>query len=241
MKMDIYKLKLVAIITMLIDHLAAVFVDFMPIECYYLCRSVGRMAFPLFCFMLVEGYFHTRNRNNYLKRLFIFAIISEIPFDLAFFKTAINISYQNVFFTLFIGLLTLVYLGKIENFKNIYIKLTLYTLTILLASLVSFILMTDYSAAGVILIDLIYFIKKNEPDEKNVNKFVAIGIVLWLLICDLILGTINELAGFPAAILILFYNGKRGAGRLNKMFFYLFYPVHLLLIWILYEIVISYV
>ncbi len=126
-------LKLVAIITMLIDHTAATILDrtlmargmgeldatnpqavldFMSENAglYYLdsfMRLIGRIAFPIFCFLLVEGFKYTHNKWNYAIRLGIFALVSEIPFDLALFNQFLEFSHQNVYFTLLIGLLML--------------------------------------------------------------------------------------------------------------------------------------
>ena len=127
-------LKLVAIFTMLIDHTAATILDNTLIArgmnnldasntqavqqfvidnglLYYIdmvMRLIGRVSFPIFCFLLVEGFLHTRNVWKYAFRLAVFAFVSEIPFDLAFHKTAFYMQYQNVFFTLLIGLLVMI-------------------------------------------------------------------------------------------------------------------------------------
>jgi len=125
-------LKLIAIVTMLIDHTAATILDRMLIargmgDLYnakavqdfmdanwllynidHTMRMIGRLGFPLFCFLLVEGFLHTRNILKYTVRLAIFAIISEIPFDLALFGTVYYPNYQNVFFTLFFGMLVMI-------------------------------------------------------------------------------------------------------------------------------------
>ncbi len=136
-------LKLIAIITMLIDHTAATILDRTLIArgiknldgtnltavqeflrqngaIYYtdmVMRYIGRIAFPIFCFLLVEGFIHTRNKWNYTLRLAIFALISEIPFDLAFMGKFFYMDYQNVFFTLTIGMLVM------SGFWNIKEKL----------------------------------------------------------------------------------------------------------------------
>jgi len=92
-------LKIIAIISMLIDHVGAVlFPEVLAL------RIIGRLAFPIFCFLIVEGYFHTKDLKKYITRLGIFAIIAEVPFDLAFHDTILEFTYQNVFFTLAIGL-----------------------------------------------------------------------------------------------------------------------------------------
>lgn len=125
-------IKLIAIIAMLIDHTAATILERMMMRAgyglvisdnslmpawiakhpllyfsYIAMRLIGRFGFPIFCFLLVEGFLHTRSRVKYALRLFLFALISEIPFDLAFRGEWFYTKYQNVFFTLFIGLITM--------------------------------------------------------------------------------------------------------------------------------------
>ena len=115
-------LKLIAIITMLIDHIGAAVIARLLIagqgsellyKIYYAMRAVGRVAFPIFCFLLVEGFFYTGSRKKYALRLFGFALLSEIPFDLAFSGKILEFGYQNVFFTLLIGLLTIMLFDEV--------------------------------------------------------------------------------------------------------------------------------
>ena len=119
-----FAIKVIAIVTMLIDHCGAVFVErelalikatvpnYEGDPTYValnitdgIMRSIGRIAFPLFIFLLIQGFMHTRNRLKYAIRLGLFALISEVPFDMAFRNTYFTMSYQNVFFTLFLGFL----------------------------------------------------------------------------------------------------------------------------------------
>ena len=113
-------LKLIAIFTMLIDHIAATVILQMInngiggqtlIDIYWVMRSIGRMAFPVFCFLLVEGFKYTHSREKYAARMFIFALISEIPFDLAINNTVLEFKSNNVFFTLLLGLLAITAAG----------------------------------------------------------------------------------------------------------------------------------
>ena len=143
-------LKLIAYITMLIDHIGAVLIEpkifnydmfkFLGIfpaakiiwsdpfnVAYVLCRYIGRIAFPIFCFNLVEGYYHTRDVKKYMLRLLILAILSEIPFDLSFAKSPFAMNYQNVIWCLLIGLLCIYLSDKVFN-KNIIATILVFIL-----------------------------------------------------------------------------------------------------------------
>jgi hypothetical protein len=208
-------LKLIAIITMLIDHIGAGILEQRPdffqnhvlYDVDHVLRFIGRIAFPIFCFLLVEGFCHTRNIKKYAMRLLAFAIISEIPFDLAFSRKIFETSHQNVFFTLFLGLVTLAIMKQFEENKIVKI------LTIVAGIFAAEILSTDYAGFGVAFIILLYIFRDN---MKFRNIFCSIAI-MW------------EYTAPLAFIPISFYNGERGFNM--KYFFYLFYPVHLLLLY----------
>lgn len=115
-------LKIVAIVTMLIDHVGAVIlerkvaisnvtvsqdtINTQEVQLYFvdfILRAIGRIAFPMFIFLLVQGFEHTRSRIKYAARLFLFALLAEVPFDLAHEGKFLEFTYQNIFFTLFLG------------------------------------------------------------------------------------------------------------------------------------------
>lgn len=114
-----FTLKLLALILMIIDHCGLVL--FAGTSLYLPCRILGRIAFPLYAFLITEGYVHTRSVKKYAGRLLVFAVLSEIPFDYAFFRTPFYMGYQNVFFTLVLGLGALVCIdgaqGRSERIK----------------------------------------------------------------------------------------------------------------------------
>lgn len=185
---------------------------------YLAMRDIGRIAFPIFCFLLVEGFEHTRDRRKYALRLFLFALLSEIPFDLAFSSKVLEFGYQNVFFTLFIGLLTIMAFHAVEERKEWHPLLR----CLLLAGIVfagmggAWLLRTDYDAKGVMCILLLYFFRRS----RGLQILVGCLAFFWW-----------ELPALVAFIPIAFYNGKRGWNI--KYFFYLFYPVHLLLLYLI--------
>lgn len=227
-------LKLIAMVCMLIDHTAVVlleqgyFADIiaqatdidamhaaisaMPhgeqlFALYSGMRLVGRMAFPIFCFLLAEGFTHTRNPLRYLLSLGVFALISEIPFDLATSGTYVDLSSQNVFFTLFFGALAL-YGIEYANGKE-WPKVT-YLFAFLIPALAAFLLKTDYGIYGVAFIVILYMMRTDRQNQ------TLSGVILGFF----------QVTAALAFLPIWFYNGKRGLSL--KWAFYLFYPLHLL-------------
>lgn len=184
---------------------------------YVVMRMIGRIAFPIYCFLLIEGLEHTSNCRKYAGRLLLFAAISEIPFDLLFNGEVLEFGYQNVFFTLFFGFVCLVALQYIDGRSNMAPMLTVIcrlaaTGTCMLAA---HMLYTDYAATGVFCIVILYFFRRNKKQQ------VIAGCVTFLW----------ELTAPLAFIPIWFYNGTRGWKL--KYFFYLFYPLHLFLLYLL--------
>lgn len=232
MKIQGSTLKWIAMISMLIDHLAVVV--FMPafgIEEYYtiidsiqiggttllmMCmRWVGRLAFPIFCFLLVEGLVHTHSRVNYLRNLLILAVASEIPYDLAFGGHIVDFRFQNVAFTLVLGFLAcwgIDWLDDIQaenpSARGITIK---KVILVVVLSFIALKLATDYNAFGVLAIVVLYLWRDHRIKQ--------------CLIGALLFGLLTPTAAL-AFIPIYFYNGERG--QQPKYLFYAFYPVHLL-------------
>lgn len=221
-------LKLLAMITMLIDHFGAAFLIFyMNIgdnrlkyhDLYNIIRGIGRISFPIFIFLLVEGLFHTRNIWKYLLRLALFCIISEIPFDLAFRRQVFDWQYQNVFFTLLIGLAAIALMQyKNKFFKNIpYLNYPANILIAAAAMLLAHFLKTDYNWAGVLAILAAYWLHSSDL------QMWAVCLVLFFFSSSL------EVYAIFCIPFIQHYNGKKG--HLPKWMPYLFYPVHLLILW----------
>lgn len=201
-------LKIIALSTMLIDHIGAIF-----LKDVILLRVIGRLAFPIYCFLLVEGYFNTKDIKKYLSRLLIFAFISEIPFNLAFYDSFFWFDTLNVYFTLFIGLLVIYFC---ERYTHPIYKIFICFIGMLVAELIK----SDYSSVGILMIYLMYAYR-----DKKVLK--TIGVV----ILNFFVGFIQAFAGF-SMLFIVFYNGKKVPDnkriKINKYIFYMFYPLHLL-------------
>lgn len=229
-------LKLIAITAMLFDHAGAIVIERGILHSYdvnrmmeiysteygrnwYLVdlvlRLIGRVAFPIFCFLLVEGFLHTHNVKRYLMSLTAFAIISEVPFDLAVENRIFSMQYQNVYFTLAIGLVTMIILKRFEQQR------VLQLLTVILGCTAARLLKTDYDAVGVLMIATFYLLRNNR------RKQMIITGILMVLESWTLLG-----AAVFALIPIYFYNGEKGRIKL-KYTFYWFYPVHLFVLFLI--------
>jgi len=207
-------LKWIAVVTMIIDHFAvAVYPQFASYEysVYYIMRKVGRIAFPIYCFLLVEGFFHTKNVAKYLRNCILFAILSEIPFDMAIFGKVFYPKGQNVYFTLCIGLATLMILNKLRE-RQAPQYLLLQALMVALAASAGQFLEVDYHWKGVLFIVMFYYMRNMQEWIRNL-----VGI------CAFAYEGTAPLAFLP----IHFYDGTRG--KQMKYLFYAIYPIHLLI------------
>ena len=214
--MNVFTLKLIALITMIIDHYGAIFQS--NVDIY---RIVGRIAFPIYSFLLVEGYLHTRDVKKYAKRLLMFALISEIPFDLAF-NGRLEFMHQNIFFTLFIGLMTMYFLDKREEY-NIS-KFMVVIISVILATVFS----VDYSFVGIVYILAFYFTRNMEKKE----RILRVAAIMLFINFSLI-GYLQQFS-LLALILIYFYNEKLGPkNTFIQTLFYIMYPLHLLLFYLI--------
>lgn len=223
-------LKWIGICTMFIDHFGAVLVNKLMLvtmnpawmNVYWICRYIGRIAFPIFCFTLVEGFVHTRNRGKYLGRMCLFALISEAPFDLAIAGKWFSLYHMNVMATFALGIFLLWMIqrllepvrGKGVNAKS-FLRALLAIAAIGVVMALAELLNTDYGAVGILAIVLFYL----NRDRRVFAAVFGCGAML-------LLGRV-ELTGLLAILPILLYNGTRG--RQSKYFFYAFYPGHLLL------------
>lgn len=223
-------LKRLACVSMLIDHIGASCLETgvltnasRPLPSYSLyqqvylldrvLRLIGRLAFPIYCFLLVEGFLHTRSVRKYCARLLGFALLSELAFDWAFFNTPFYPDYQNVYWTLLLGMLAMVLLQRFANgrLSGALLQIGSAAACMLAAEL----LRTDYGATGVLLIVLLYELRASRLKQCIAGAFL----------------TAYELTGPLAFFPIFFYNGERGrCSRRQSLFYYSFYPVHLFLL-----------
>ena len=201
-----FQLKLLAMLAMTADHIGAVFFPEIP-----LLRWIGRLAMPVLCFFIGGGLRHTRSPRRYLLRLTGFALLSELPFDLAFYG-GIEWGHQNVYFTLALGLLAL-WAIQSRDMEGWLLALT--------AALAAELLGCDYGMYGVLLILLLDRFHRARSEQ------LAAAALLNLAFFGLQTQTLSLIA-LP---LLWLYNGKRG--RDDRRLSYLYYPAHLCVLGIL--------
>lgn len=249
------RMKWIAIVTMLIDHIGASLVEYymritdwsvMPEGAYdtidmidTILRSIGRLAFPIFIFLLVEGFYHTRSRMRYLLQMIVFAALSDIPFDLAMFVSNAKVrsgvfwttAHQNVFFTLALGLLGMILAEKLYELcsGNMIVTVIGFIVILTAMNLAANYLHTDYRAAGVTAIMAAYAIKKWGIDTGRISAEMSIVAVVIILA---IMSSTSEICAMVDAIFARQYDGTRGK-TISKWFFYIFYPAHLLILFLI--------
>ena len=178
----------------------------------------GRIAFPIFCFFLVQGVLLSGDFKKQIQRLSLFALISEVPFDLGLFGQAFYWDHQNVFFELALGAATVVGMKKIldgEGKRKQVYAVALFIATALLAEFLRF----DYGASGIVAM-VLFFLVCNDR-----RRTMLMGLIAYFFEAPLY-GTV-----YLSLPLIYQYNGKRGRG--GRWFFYIFYPAHLLALYLL--------
>lgn len=218
--MTSFALKIIALITMSCDH-----IGYVVFHQYTLMNLIGKIAFPIFAFQISEGYNYTKNLKLYFFRLFLFAIVSQLPFMLFLSSFTPNYLTLNIFFTLFLGLLAITIFDKSKN------KL-LGCFSVIVIILISELLDCDYGWFGTSIIFLFYYLKNNK-----VMMNIAIIIVTLIKYISVFLSTVNifyiymMLFSCFSLIFINLYNGRKGKNI--KYLLYTFYPVHLMLLYLI--------
>ena len=225
-------LKLIACLTMFIDHFGHAIVPVLPVphmvELYYACRIIGRIAFPIYCFLLAEGMRHTRSPQKYILRLSLGILLAELPFDILF-EGGFTWAYQSVMVTLSLGAVMLLCMEKIQK-KGL--KLLLVLPFAVLAELAK----CDYGGWGIVMIALFALIDRS-----------SLQAVALLLVNACMESAALPILGIPisvqlfasaAMIPISLYSGQKlSHNRVLQWAFYLFYPFHLLILWIILALV----
>ena len=227
--MSAFVLKIIALITMCCDH-----ISYLLYGGFSHLNYIGRIAFPIFAFQISEGYIHTNNLKKYFLRLFVFALISQIPFMLfcSIFTKQISL---NIFFTLLLGLISIIIYDKFNKLEtenkllHLFYNFAGILFAILMGILAEFI-NVDYGAFGVSIIFVFFLFKKHK-------FFMNIGFILCttiyylknMLICNKY--TLIFVFTLIPLIFINLYNNKRGKNL--KYILYIFYPAHLLIFYAL--------
>lgn len=212
--MSSFVLRIIALVTMIIDHTGAVL---FPDQVWLRC--IGRIAFPLYIFLIAQGCKHTRSMEKYMLRLLVFAVVSEIPYDLAVGTPSAlwNFAQQNVFWTLLFGVAALWACRFLEK-KGVPAYLS--WLVVLPIAFGADLLHTDYSSLGVLAVF---------ATARMNNKYLQWLCLAAFIVIQYYSNWIVLLSGALALIPIILYNGQPGPRKL-KFAFYAAYPAHLLIL-----------
>ena len=230
------QIKYIAIAAMLLDHLAAFLLspEKYPglIVLYIIMRTIGRVAAPVMFYFLVEGFMHTSSKRNYCLRLLSFAILSQIPYSLLRYGNVAS-GDLNVMFTLLFSFLMLMVVEKTTNqiIKGMVVFL--------------FMLISVFSDWGLIgpLMAWLFYVNRSDRKKQVRDYLLIIGIQLLSTVLFIICNTqiwyegVCQIGTFLVIPLLHIYNGERGRRiAVNKWLFYVFYPLHLILIWLVLKV-----
>lgn len=235
-----FHLHILAMTLMLCDHLWA---TLLPQQEWMTC--IGRLAFPIFAFLTVEGYFHTSSIRRYLLRLLVFALISEIPFDLVYGSTLFYPFHQNVLWTFLLGLLCIRFCEFVRSKHRPWLGWAALALAAVMGYLLGTLLMVDYAGAGVLMV-LTFYVFRQRTWKSLLGQLLCLGYLnihmLGTYFYPISIGSWTfELVqqGFAvlALIPIWLYNGARGHhSKAFQYFCYTFYPAHLLVLYVLWQL-----
>lgn len=213
--LDAFSLKMIAIVTMAIDHTGAVL---FPYTMWF--RMIGRLSFPIFAFFIAEGFARTGNIVKYVFRMLFFALLTEPVFDLAFYGR-VYWGYQNVMFTFLAALLGLFVMENVKKrISNEFVAKLASLGVIIAAALLAQLFHTDYGAFGVMLVYVYYELREQFFEKHLLSTLVQV-------LCETGISRLSALSTIP----LMLYNGKQGI-RI-KYLFYAFYPAHLLVLYLM--------
>lgn len=237
-------LHILAMLCMLLDHMWA---TVLPNAVWMTC--VGRIVYPIFAFMLVEGYYHTKNIKRYFIRLFAFALVSEIPFDLMYGNMPWYPYHQNVLWTFLIALLGMCLLERCrrkmletKSAQKVVYMLAI-GLVILVSFLLGFVLMVDYYGVGILTVYVFYFFRERKWWQL-LGQFVCLyylnvellgGLYYPISIGGVELELVQQGIALLALLPIWLYHGRQGYhAKWFQYLCYAFYPVHILVLAVLF-------
>ena len=217
--MSSFMLRLFALLCMLVDHIGLALFPRAG-----LFRCIGRLSFPLYCFLLTQGYIHTRDVRAYGRRLLLLAILSEIPFDLLIFGRISSSMEMNVFFSLLLGLLAL---AALDHYRQFPAHAALCVAAVLVCSMLS---RVSYGWLGVALC-IAFFCAQGNRMQQALWLIALEALYILGLACSGVARSwvLASLCAMLAAIPILFYSGKPGPrSKALSFFFYIAYPLHII-------------
>ena len=235
-----FHLHILAMALMLCDHM---WVAIIPGNDWMTC--IGRIAFPIFAFLCVEGFFHTKNIKKYLTRMVLFAVISEIPFNLVAGGRFFYPPHQNVLWTFSIGI-ALMWINENAKDRKLPARIAIGAITVFMGYILGLLSFCDYHYAGIFTVLAFYFFRGR--DFKNlILQFVC----LWYINTEIISGfyyqwnvfgidieVLRQSFALFAIIPIWLYKGNHGLyGKGIKELYYWFYPVHLFVLWLIKQII----
>lgn len=230
-------LHILAMILMLCDHTWA---SLLPRQEWLTC--VGRIAFPIFAFLLAEGFYHTHDVKKYLLRLLIGAVISEIPFDLMYGTRAFYPYHQNVMWTFLIALLLMAGIHYVRQKGNLWLTLAASAGGILFGFLLGYAAMVDYYGIGVVTVLVFYFFHGRKwwcflgqlACLYWLNVELLGGYYYPITIWGHELELVQQGLALLALIPIWLYRGEQGfRAKWFRYFCYGFYPVHMLVLYLI--------
>lgn len=218
-----FHLKLIAVCTMFIDHMGdTLFPGVMWLRC------IGRVAFPIFCFLTAEGCVHTHDRKKYALRLLVFALLSEIPFNLMTGRAVWNPYDQNVLWTLLAGA-AVCWLMDGALKRRTAPAFVLTGAAMVAAFWLLEVFGTDYGGWGMLLVAMFYGVHRAPYGQAAKMAAQAVGLAFF---CFGVMGGVStELWALAALVPIWLYSGQRGVSHKAVQYgFYAFYPVHILIL-----------
>ena len=231
-------LKIFAIAFMLCDHIWAA--GILP---YNILTYIGRIAFPIFAFQIVEGFYHTKDIKRYLRRLFLFALISEIPFNMVIGGSFFYPFHQNVLFNFFLSL-EIIRVIEWAKKKGKFFHVIIASACAIIGYFLGFLTLVDYFGYGILTVLVFYFARDSK--FKHILELVGLFIIHWDMIGGLVFlvpffGMTLEIPEQGLALLSLpliwLYNGKQGPhNKAIQYAYYAFYPAHLLILGIIAKI-----
>ena len=227
-------LHVLAMALMLCDHM---WHTLFPSQEWLTC--IGRIAYPIFAFMIVEGYFHTRNFKKYVTRMLVFALISEIPFNLMYNGTIIFPYHQNVMWTFFIALLGMKLMDTVKAKGKLMLTIFADFIIVFVCAILALIGFTDYFSTGVLMVFVFYFFHGRKwwcylgqfIGMYYLNVEVLGGYYYNIELFGMHFELIQQSLALLSLIPIWLYRGKQGYHSKPFQYFnYAFYPLHMLVL-----------